>query len=508
MTSNKFYRDMYDRPVSMNNVRPDLFGTTGLVDGVSGLQGCFHNMLGLNQRVKPISGFEITNAGTTYTIHSGWALVENVLTNIAEVSEDISTDPYAIFSIDRVGADILHDTAILPLIWQYTGYMLGYVTPMQANATKMFPEYLPNNGSKMLGGIKASNALVVMDKMLYYGLASDNYIYFTSGIENYDQSLKWGNNQLGLISPTVVLSGSVEVTGSIYLTGGIQKNIGNTTITGNVYLTGQLSMPNSPIISPLYITTPTNDLGLIIQNKTTSENHRTIYVTSDAEWISLFPGNTYNGYDGDVLIICGTWTHSATNTITLAKSISIYGNSRCNLGDMFQNASYCVFEGVAFNRITSIGDYNAYVNLTLTELQINDTSSYITISNCSIANYLACSGDFITISNCKIACLIETTSTCSNLIISNCNTISISITSVTNCSIVNNTINGGITIDSSNYIAIDGNIITVAGDVGISVTSSGYISIINNMNIITSTDMYYTSGSSNIVIANNNPTIA
>lgn len=302
MNSNKYYVNMWDK----ERCSPELFDSVAHNGFPTGLQGCTQAMTAQSQRIKPISGFEISVDGTTYIVNSGYALIDDVLTAINSTGLDVSTDNNILFTLDRNGANILHNTTMAANLAVNTGYIIAY--KIGSALTKQFPDKEATLANKNVGCIDARNSVIIGGESYLYAPYATGSIYFLTGAETKNQKLSWGNGQIELVSPTIKLSGSMEISGSITLT-------------------GQLSMPNSPIISPLSISTPTNDAGFIIKNRTTATN-RTIYITSAAEWASLFTANVYNGNDGDVLILCGSWT-DLDNARTIGKSISIYGRTSC-----------------------------------------------------------------------------------------------------------------------------------------------------------------------------------
>ena len=379
---------MYDHPHGDKTITPDLFNDmlSGNID--SGMQGCIHNLFAQGTSIKYISGFEISNVGTTYTIHSGWAMINSALVNFEANSTDTAGYSYVDFYLDVGGSSIDPKNAPATV----DGYLLRSITPY-------------SDVSHMSGGYKDLDGTHLISGSVLYSKGEIASIYLLSGSAVNNQNIAWGNNLLTLTSPTIKFSGNTQVTGALnvqgneylngslyttgsfylsggmevivgdfrltgsqYISGGIVNLVGNETITGNVLLTGQLSMPNSPIISPLYISSPTNDLGFIIQNKTVGENHRTVYVTSAAEWESLFTTNVYNGYDGDILILCGTWTNTITKQID--KAITIYGN-----------------KNVVVNITDILSSNNSINNITIQIPQgekLNIYGNYSSINNCVI----------------------------------------------------------------------------------------------------------------------------
>ncbi len=325
---------------------------------------------------------------------------------------------------------------------------------------------------------------------------------------------------------------------------------GNITIASGTTATFQtgifnerVEMTDGPILNPLYITTASTNAGFMIQNKTTSENHRTIYITSATEWAAMFTANAYNGYDGDILILCGTWTESGASIATIGKSITIHGNESITIriSEISANnvsiydvkitdhpsyyltisGSYCKFTNVHFwimpttysVRIT--GSYNLFESCNF-ELLPGDLTSTSVVTLLSMeGNVNKINNSLITMSN---SYHFDVNNTCYGIYISG-----------TNNTLSNNYIylfpdhlhagesggGQGIYIVATRTI-LNGNSIYVYTNVGGSsrwvvgirvYTGSTYTTIVNNSNYIGGTSGAYLNSGTDTVNANNNPAI-
>jgi len=353
MTSNKFYRDMYDHPHGDKTVTPDLFNVYLSGGQGTGLQGCMYNTMLKGREFLPLSGFEpyihfdeeellSVNINSGVGISNGEIVYINAYNN-SRYFEDEYFGTYEIINNQIVYTSGYCDadnsngivTPDIKITGQYLLYWLVFGNGVeQFELTPSLPIY--SGSTYYLGSdLDISNASIKTDYTIIRPKNTDS-VTFT--YVNHPQFLTGYGPRINLSQNNCVID-----------------IISGFTVKGNTYFN----------YAPMTIKDikTTNSYPTYISNG----NDRLVYINSSGAMFNYFASEASPALPGDNIYLGGNWT-SLVLCSTLPNNISIHGTKGINM----QLTTSLTASGLLIEGVHLTSQFNDFLKLIGEDITVKD----------------------------------------------------------------------------------------------------------------------------------------